>query len=405
MNSTATDPASSTGTLPVGLLAAAAFLSAAGARVIDPLLHVIADDFATSVPTVAVLITAFTLPYGLNQLFLGPIGDRFGKLRVLLGALAAYAVATGACAFAGDLPRLTVLRAFAGAASGGLIPVALAYIGDAVPYAQRQLTLSRFLTGAVLANIVAGPIGGVFGEYLGWRGVFLLLSVLGAVVTLGLALRIRHLPDRRSTRATFNLASFVWLFRQPTSRDLLLASLVDGALLGGCFPFIAPFLREAFGLSYAVIGLVLACFGIGAWIYTSFARRIIATLGEPGMITMGGLLMAGGLVLSIATSFWQAVITAEIALGLGYMILHGVLQARATEMLPDARATAVSAFVAVLFLGQSLGALAVGTMIASLGYQNALAIDAGLILLFMLWLRGLIIRTEAPLKAPGQTSG
>jgi predicted MFS family arabinose efflux permease len=389
------DPPAPAVELPVRLLAAAAFLSAAGARVIDPLLHVIAADFGATVPMVAIIITAFTLPYGLNQLVLGPIGDRYGKLRVLLGALFAYALATSACALAGNLSQLTALRALAGAASGGLIPVALAYIGDAVPYEQRQLTLSRFLTGAVLAQVLAGPIGGIFGEYIGWRGVFVLLSAVAVVVGVCLAWRIGSLPDRRSDQATFNPGNYARLLRDPLSRSLLLASLVDGIVLGGSFPFLAPFLREAFDLPYGVIGLVLACFGIGAWIYTRFAGRIIGGLGEPGMIAVGGALMSGGLAAGMLAGRWQVFIGVELMLGLGFMMLHGVLQARATEMLPQARATAVSSFVVMLFLGQALGALWLGALIAAFDYQIAFLITAGMVLAFSLWLRRLVVGAGA----------
>ncbi len=376
--------------LPLGLLAAAAFLSSAGARVIDPLLHVIADDFHESVPTVAIIITAFTLPYGVSQLFLGPIGDRFGKLRVLLGALVCYVLATGACAFASDLTTLTLMRAAAGAASAGLIPVGLAYIGDAVPYQDRQLALSRFLTGAVLAQVMAGPIGGVFGEYLGWRDLFLLLAGIAALVALALAVRLRGLPDRVNPRADFSPAGLVGLARAPAPRRLLIASLIDGGLLGGSFPFVASFLREDFNLAYGTIGLVLACFGLGAWSYTRYAARIIRGLGEPGMVLAGAAIMATGMVIGVASPFWQVFVAVEFMLGLGYMMLHGVLQARATELLPEARATAVSAFVAMLFLGQSLGALGMAQMIAGFGYRPTFSVVAALIVVLGVVLRPLV---------------
>ena len=376
--------------VPLGLLATAAFLSAAGARVIDPLLHVIADDFGESVPQMAIVITAFTLPYGLNQILLGPVGDRFGKLRVLLGALVGYTLATGACALATDLSSLTVLRACAGAASAGMIPVGLAYIGDAVPYGERQLALSRFLTGAVLAQIMAGPIGGIFGQYLGWRGLFVVLAVLAAATTLALALRIGQLPDRTSRQIRISPTSFAQLARSTLSRRLLTASLIDGALLGGSFPFVASFLRETFDLQYGAIGLILACFGIGAWTYTRLAKRIILALGEPGMVLAGGVMMAVGMAGGMASPFWQCFPLVEFLLGMGYMMLHGVLQARATEMLPESRATAVSAFVALLFLGQSLGALAMGRAIDAIGYRDGFVIVAVLVLVLGTWLRGLV---------------
>src|SRR5690242_3400064 len=152
-------------TLPLGLLAAAGFLSSAGARVVDPLLAAIANDFGTTIPAVSIVVAAFTLPYGLLQLVLGPVGDRFGKLRLMLAALLGYAVFTGACGLARNLTALTLLRACAGGASAGLIPVCLAYIGDSVPYGIRQVTLSRFLIGVMLAQTIAGPVGGAFAEY------------------------------------------------------------------------------------------------------------------------------------------------------------------------------------------------------------------------------------------------
>jgi predicted MFS family arabinose efflux permease len=378
------------GALPLGLLAAAGFLGSAGARVIDPLLHVIATEFATSVPAVSIVVAAFTLPYGLCQVVLGPVGDRFGKLRVLLIALLAYTIATSACALASDLSTLTLLRAGAGAASAGLIPVCLAYIGDAVPYEERQVTLSRFLTGVVLAQTLAGPLGGIFGDYVGWRGVFLLLAAGSLAVAVALALRIRGLPDRGNPAAGLDLTRYLVLARSPLARRLLLGALLDGAVLVGCFPFLAPYLRERFALPYSVIGLLLACFGLGALLYTRFARRIVPWLGEPRMVLFGGLLMAAALLLGITAPWWPAFVAVELALGLGFFMLHGVMQARATEMLPQARGTAVAAFACLLFVGQSIGARGMGGLIGAFGYRGAFAVEAAGVVMLAAWLARLM---------------
>ena len=378
--------------LPLGLLAAAGFLSSAGARVVDPLLHAIATDFTVTVPQVSVVIAAFTLPYGLNQLILGPVGDRFGKLRVMLGALVGYALFTGLCALATSLPGLTLMRACAGAASAGLIPVGMAYIGDAVPYEQRQVTLSRFLTGIVLAQTLAGPVGGVFGEYVGWRGVFLVLSGLAVTLAVLMARRIRALPDRRSPGRMINPDNYRRLAVNPVSRLLLLGAALDGALFVGCFPYIAPYLHEHFGLNYAHAGLVLACFGVGAYAYTRLARPMLARLGEGGLILAGGVLIAAGLVLSAVGLAWWLFVPVELSLGLGFFMLHGVLQARATELLPQARATAVATFACLLFLGQSAGALLFGAVVARFDYPVAFTLDAVAVLAFTVWLAGVIRR-------------
>jgi predicted MFS family arabinose efflux permease len=376
--------------LPIGLMATAAFLSSAGARVIDPLLHVIATDFATTVPAVSIVVAAFTLPYGLCQVIVGPLGDRFGKLRVMLAALIAYAAATAACALAGSLPMLTLLRVGAGAASAGLIPVGLAYIGDAVPYEFRQVTLSRFLTGVVLAQIMAGPLGGIFGDEIGWRGVFLLLAASAVVAAAALGRRIRRLPDRRDAAARISVQPYLGLARMPFPRRLLLASTADGMLMVGCFPFLAPYMHEAFGIGYALTGAVLSCFGLGALAYTRLAKILVPLLGEPNMVLVGAGLMSGGMALAITTPYWLAFTAVEAALGLGFFLFHGVIQARATEMMPNARATSVGAFVFMLFIGQSVGALAAGALIATMGYRSAFAIDGALILALGLACRRLV---------------
>ena len=378
--------------LPLGLLAAAAFLSSAGARIVDPLLHPIATEFAVPVPSLWILIAAFTLPYGLNQLVLGPVGDRFGKLRVMLGAMVGYGLFTGACALATDLSSLSLWRACAGAASAGLIPVGMAYIGDAVPYEQRQVTLSKFLTGIVLAQILAGPVGGVFGEYVGWRGVFVVLALLSVGVSVALALRLRGLPDHRNPGRMFRPENYVRMATHRTGRLILVAAALDGMLFVGCFPYLAPYLHERFGLSYAEVGLILACFGLGALFYTRFARRLLTLLGEGGMVLVGGLLIAAALAVAVASDRWWLFVPVELVLGLGFFMLHSVLQARATEMLPQARATAVAMFACLLFLGQSVGALLMGGAIARFGYGVAFLLDAGLIVLMTLWLAHILHR-------------
>jgi predicted MFS family arabinose efflux permease len=372
--------------LPITLLASAAFLSSAGTRVVDPLLHVIATDFAVSVPAVSVLIAAFTLPYGFCQILLGPLGDRFGKLRVMLVALTAYSIVTGACAFATSLPALAILRGLAGAASAAIIPVGMAYIADAVAYKDRQVTLSRYLNGIVLTQLVAGPLGGVFGEYIGWRGVFLVLAAGGLVVAAVMARQLPSLPDRRSGTATFSLANYIILLRPGLPRVVLLAGFIDGIVLMGSFPFLAPYMHEAFGLDYFAVGMILACFGLGALLYTRTAHILVPRLGEPGLVMLGGAVLACGIALAVLTPIWQLWIVVQGLLGFGFFLLHGVLQARATEMLPAARATAVASFAFTLFAGQSVGALAMGVLIAHTDYQTAFACDAIAILALGLWL-------------------
>ena len=190
----------------------------------------------------------------------------------------------------------------------------------------------------------------------------------------------------------FRPENYVRMATHRTGRLLLLAAALDGMVLVGCFPYLAPYLHEHFGLSYAQVGAILACFGLGAWAYTRLARRLLARLGEGGMALAGGLLMAAGLACAVASGRWWLFVPVELALGLGFFMLHSVLQARATEMLPQARATAVATFACLLFLGQSAGALLVGAAIARFGYSTAFLLDAACIVLLTIWLARMLQR-------------
>jgi len=175
--------------LPLAILILTGFLSGAGMRVADPLLALIGADFGVSVGAAAPVVAAFTLIYGLAQPVLAPIGDRIGKLRLIAICMALYGAASLVSAFSPSLAHLVAWRGLAGCFAGGLIPVAIALIGDATTYATRQATLGRFMTGMVLSNLVTAPGSGAAADVVGWRAVFggLGALALAAAVALGRA--------------------------------------------------------------------------------------------------------------------------------------------------------------------------------------------------------------------------
>ena len=370
--------------LPLGLLASIAFLASAGARVVDPLLAAIAADFGRSVPTVALVISAFAVPYGLSQLLLGRICARTGRVRVLVRALALYALFTGACALAGDVGGLAILRGLAGAASAGLIPVALAYIAEQLPYAERPAALGQFLNGVVLAQVLAVPIAGLLADHIGWRAMFVGLAVLAAATAAALITRMRTMAD---TPPRFNEAggSLRALLRAPGSGQLLLIAAMNGALLGGCFPYIAPFLHREFGLDYFPAAMILAAFGLGTLAYLRIVRSAISALGEVGMVLAGGNLLVLGTLLAAVAGAWPLFIIVQVLLGLGSLIFGAALQVRATEILPDSPSSAIGAFTFMLFAGQAAGTAAMGRLVSVLGYPAAFGVQALCIVASTLW--------------------
>jgi len=169
------------------VLSLCGFSGALATRLFDPLITSIAADFATPVGVVALLSSAFALPFGLSQPFLGPTGDAFGKEVVIKVAVAVLALCQIASAIAADLTLLFISRILGGVVAGGIMPVCMALIGDTFSLAVRQVALSRYIGSTLIGQLVGASVGGMLAEWIGWRGVLgcaAALTVLAAVAAL-----------------------------------------------------------------------------------------------------------------------------------------------------------------------------------------------------------------------------
>jgi MFS family permease len=101
--------------------------------------------------------------------------------------------------------------------------------------------------------------------------------------------------------------------------------------------------------------------------------------------------LAVGLIVIAFAPAWWVVAAMQMAMGLLFFMLHGVLQARATEALPEARGTAVAGFAMSLFLGQSLGAIVFGTLIAAASFRLSFLVAALGVLAMALAIRRYVI--------------
>lgn len=368
-------------------LAAAAFVSGANLRLFDALLPGVAREFGVLPTTAAVVITMFTLAYGLFQIVHGPLGDRVGKLRVIGVATLIASAASLGCAYAPTLEALAWLRFATGTGAAAIVPLSLAWIGDNTPYEKRQATLGRFL-GFVLMGQICGPaLGGALAEFVSWRQVFDVMAAVFLAVSAVLLV-----TDRRSRRhaapATVHagvLHAYAGVLRDRWVRIVMLTVFLEGALFYGAFAFTGAYLQERFDLSYLLIGTLLAGFGLGGVIYSVQVRRLLALLGETGFVKTGGALLLACFLALPLLPWWQATIPVFIVAGFAFYMFHNTLQTRATEMAPKARGSAIAVFAFSLFMGQAGGVAFCGLIIRWLGYGWAFVITGSGLLALGLW--------------------
>lgn len=382
---------------------AAVFMVSAEARVIAPILPAIAGDFRTSVAQTGLLITAYTIPYGVFQIVYGPLADRFSRQRVIGVALALFALGTFVSGFAPGLLSLTVLRFCTGAAAAGVIPVALAYVGDAVPYAQRQAALGRVVSVASLGGVVSAALGGLIATVASWRTLFLAYGI----VALCVAVVLLRAPVQRARtsmpRSRGVFGPYRAIFDQAGGRAVALYTLVfiEGMTATSTIGYLGALLFERDHLSYAVIGALLMISGVASMVTARFVGRLVAKVGEQGMLLLGGtLLCCAYLLVNIRPTFVFFPL-AMLLSGAGFVIAHSTLQTRATELVPTMRGTAVALFAFALFLGGGLGTYVAGLAIEHGGFPATVYGTAVMLAIFTVlsWPLLRIVQRHAPGKA------
>lgn len=357
----------------ISFLAMAAFAAAATNRVMDAILPQIAQEFQTSIGSVAFVATAYAFAYGAFQLLFGPLGDRYGKFTVILWACAASGLTTLACALSGTLTGIAAARLLSGAAAAAIVPLSIAWVGDAVPHGQRQPLLAKFMSSQIL-GLLAGQIGGgVLGEYFGWRSAFVVLAAVYVVAIAGLVVARARGADNigRSDAGVGGLlgalGTFRRLLRDPVVRFVLLAISMESFAMFGAFTYVGATLRLRFGFDFATVGAFLAAYCIGGLAYVTQSARLYAMLGNRRLPFLGTLLVAAGYVaLALTDLAWTAAPLIAI-LGLGFYMLHNTLQTMATQMAPEARGSAVAIFATFYFLSQAVGVQLAGAVIDRYG--------------------------------------
>jgi YNFM family putative membrane transporter len=380
------------------LFALAACAATTSFRICDPLLPVFAEEFGVRTAQASGTVTWFAIAYGIMQFFYGPVGDRYGKFRVVSWATLGCAVGALIVVFAPSLEVIEIGRLISGATAAAIVPLSMAWIGDHVPYEQRQATLARFLLGSIAGMALGQLLGGIFADTIGWRWAFVWMAAVYFIVGGLLISRGRTVSEKPHTPSQG--ARVLGPLKQVVSTrwaiTVLVIVCIEGIFVFGPLAFVPAFLHERHGIPVSWAGMISGFFALGAFIYAIRANRFVSWLGERKLVLTGGITMAVAYATFMFSTVWYWGVLASVLSGLGYYFLHAVLQTHATQMAPAARGSAVSLFASCLFLGQSLGVAACAWIGDSFGLAAVFPVGiVGLPLLAWYFARRLSLRQAA----------
>lgn len=258
--------------------------------------------------TMAALILAF----GFGQLLWGPVADRVGRRPVLVGTLAAYAVASIGGALAGSIEQLVVWRTLQGFTMAGAVVCSRAMVRDLYQPVEGAQVMALALSGLGVVALAGPALGGVVAALFGWRAALAVVASYGCVALAVVAWRLPETLAQRNPHATAPgpmLANWAEVLRHPGFRAwMLLVTCTYGGiftyLAGSSFVFI-----DVLGLSPAQYGLAMASVS-GFYMLGTFAcRPSIRRHGIAGTVVRaaGFTLVAGVTVVALAAAGVQSV--------------------------------------------------------------------------------------------------
>ena len=276
-------------------------------------------------------------------------------------------------------------RIVCGMATGGIFPVGLAIIGDAVPVGERQVAIARWLAITIGGNLIGAAFAGMVGDLMGWRAVFWIIGACGAGALLNAAINLRggarvRAPARFDFRAI--PSGYLGIFANPRAKFCFAAVFLEGVAVFGLFPFVALLLVSAGEPRAVIAGIVIGGFSIGGVVY-SLIVRLLTRRWQPKRLMMGGGVVAAFAFLIVAANPpWPVQLAAFGVLGIGFYSLHGSIQVEATELSISARGAATSLHSLFFFLGHATGPVLYGLAFARLGAGPAIVLG-GLVILFV----------------------
>ncbi|HKX08029.1 MAG TPA: Bcr/CflA family multidrug efflux MFS transporter [Stellaceae bacterium] len=371
------------------LLGALAAITALAVDMSLPSLPTIARSFDAGPESVQLTLSLFLVGYAGAQLFCGPISDRFGRRKVLIGGLAIYMLAGFACAISPNIETLVTARLVQGCGACVGPVIGRAVVRDHMTGPRAVQTLSYITLTMSLAPLIAPILGGFLVKHVGWQAIFVFLGSFGlalfAVTVLLFPESLKN-PDPtalRLTRLATNAGAFF------SNRRSVGCSLVNGFVFAGLFSFLSgsPFvLINVYGVPVDQFGFYFAMSATGL-IIGAFINGRLAHRFSSEQVMRGGfavLLMAGAAVVTVA---WLRVggpigiMTPILIYVMALALILPNATVSAMEPLPHMAGMAASLMGAIQMGGGSLSGLLVaalydGTPMPMAGTIAAMAVCA-----------------------------
>ena len=294
----------------VSLLIGMSAINPISVNIIVPALTSIAAGLNADFATAQLVLSSYLFATAISQLVHGPLSDTFGRRPVLLVGILVYVLASILCMVATSIWVVILGRILQGFGAAAGFALGRAIVRDLYEREKAASMMGYITMGFSTAPMVAPLIGGVLSDHLGWRPLFVFMTIIGVLLFVAIWVALpetrRPMPEGQ-TRVGF-FQSFGVLAQIPAFWAYALNIGFMGAVfftfLGGT-PFIATTL---FGMSGTEYGIYFALVPVGFFLGNFMTARLATRLGIGPMIRAGNALslVAGILSTILLGSGWES---------------------------------------------------------------------------------------------------
>lgn len=357
------------------VLAAATFIIFFQAFMIAPLIPRFADVFNTSAEYIGLMVPAYLIPYGIAILVYGPLSDNWGREPLILGSMIAFIILTGITAAVNTANSMILIRLVTGIGASAVVPIAITLIGDLYEYENRGRPLGWIFAGMEAGIAFGSTTGAVLEPVIGWRNLFLGVSVFGIVVLAAFlpyrSLLSGHTEDSPPMTARDAVNGFLSLLQSDRGLPVYVYVFLNAIFHSGVYTWLGYYFTQRYGLGEFGIGLAIVGYGLpGIWLGPKIGK--IADRYGRRWIIPAGLLVGGVSVLGLAPEIpiFVAVLLVT-TLSVGFDMTQPLFAGIVTDLTEKTG----------LAMGLNVFALFVGFGIGSLLFSGALQLGLGIALI------------------------
>ena len=382
--------ANSSRPMPLALyaLAAGAFGIGTTEFVIMGLLIQVAADLKVTIATAGLLISGYALGVFVGAPVLTVATSRLPRKAVLIGLMAIFTLGNVCCAIAPNYTVLLLARVITSLAHGTFFGVGSVVATGLVAADRRASAISIMFTGLTVATLLGVPAGAWLGLHFGWRSTFWAVAAIGVAAMLVIAALVpaghehgHRIAVRDELRAIGN----------PSVLLGLLMTVLGFAGVFTVFTYIQPILTEVTGFAQSAVSPILLVFGVGLIAGNLLGGKLADRhLARALLLTLVALIAVLGVMTFALHSKLLAVLFVGM-LGIAAFATVPPLQLWVLHKADDAKSLASSLNIGAFNLGNALGAVVGGIVVARGPGLGALTWVAALItfsgLLIALWAR------------------